>query len=409
MPTRLEADYLIIGAGAMGMAFADTLIAETNATAIIVDRYHQPGGHWNTAYPFVRLHQPSSFYGVNSRPLGSDTIDRTGWNEGLYELATNGEVCAYFDQVMQQQLLPTGRVSWFPMCEYQGESRFRDFAGTDYEVTIHRRIVDATYMRVTVPSMRRPPYEVAPDATCVPLNDLPKTRKRHDRHAIVGAGKTGMDACLWLLRHGIDPADLTWIMPRDSWLLDRAIIQPGPAFAESVVAGFVAQNKAIAEATSIDDLFSRLNAAGRLLRLDDDIRPTMYRCATVSRLEFGQLRRLKNIVRLGRVQRIEGRALTLDGGTIATTPDTVHIDCSADGLAQRPVTPVFDGQTMTLQTVRTCQQVFSAAFIAHVEASYDDDATKNTFCTPGAPPRHRSRLVAHHGGEQPQSDALVRG
>jgi hypothetical protein len=31
----------------------------------------------------VRLHQPSAFYGVNSLPLGSDTIDRVGWKEGL--------------------------------------------------------------------------------------------------------------------------------------------------------------------------------------------------------------------------------------------------------------------------------------------------------------------------------------
>ena len=88
MNTRIETDYLVIGAGAMGMAFADTLVAETSATAVVVDKYHQPGGHWNLAYPFVRLHQPSAFYGVNSRPLGSDAIDRTGWNEGLYELAT---------------------------------------------------------------------------------------------------------------------------------------------------------------------------------------------------------------------------------------------------------------------------------------------------------------------------------
>jgi cation diffusion facilitator CzcD-associated flavoprotein CzcO len=102
MTTRIEADYLIIGAGAMGMAFADTLVSETDASIVIVDRYHQPGGHWIKAYPFVRLHQPSVGYGVNSRPLGNDTIDRVGWNAGLYELASCGEVCAYFDQVMQQ-------------------------------------------------------------------------------------------------------------------------------------------------------------------------------------------------------------------------------------------------------------------------------------------------------------------
>ena len=99
MAETLTAGYLVVGGGAMGMAFTDVLMSETDATVVMVDRHHQPGGHWNNAYPFVRLHQPSAFYGVNSKDLGSDTIDATGWNKGLYELATSSEVCAYFDQV----------------------------------------------------------------------------------------------------------------------------------------------------------------------------------------------------------------------------------------------------------------------------------------------------------------------
>ena len=71
MPTRtLETDYLIVGCGAAGMAFADSLIDASRADVILVDRRHAPGGHWLEAYPFVRLHQPSSYYGVNSLPLG---------------------------------------------------------------------------------------------------------------------------------------------------------------------------------------------------------------------------------------------------------------------------------------------------------------------------------------------------
>jgi hypothetical protein len=138
--TTIEADYLIVGAGAMGMAFADTIVTETSACVVIVDRYHQPGGHWTTAYPFVRLHQPSAFYGVNSRKLGSDAVDRVGSNEGLYELATSGEVTAYFDQVMQQQLLPTGRVSYFPMTEYLGDRRIRRLSGEEITVNLRRRL-----------------------------------------------------------------------------------------------------------------------------------------------------------------------------------------------------------------------------------------------------------------------------
>jgi cation diffusion facilitator CzcD-associated flavoprotein CzcO len=118
--TILDPDYLVIGSGAMGMAFTDVLLTETDATVALVDRHQRPGGHWNDAYPFVRLHQPSSFYGVNSRALGGDAIDQTGWNAGLSELASGAEVVAYFDQVLHQQFLPSGRARYFPMCESDG-------------------------------------------------------------------------------------------------------------------------------------------------------------------------------------------------------------------------------------------------------------------------------------------------
>ena len=68
MNTFLETDYLVVGAGATAMAFVDTLLTENaDATVVMVNRHHRPGGHWNDAYPFVRLHQPSAFYGVASR------------------------------------------------------------------------------------------------------------------------------------------------------------------------------------------------------------------------------------------------------------------------------------------------------------------------------------------------------
>jgi choline dehydrogenase-like flavoprotein len=105
----IEADYLIIGAGAAGMAFADTLLSETEATIALVDRRHRPGGHRNDAYPYVRLHQPSAYYGVNSWPLGSGEKDETGLNKGFYELASGLEVLNHFDQVLRRRFLPSGQ------------------------------------------------------------------------------------------------------------------------------------------------------------------------------------------------------------------------------------------------------------------------------------------------------------
>jgi hypothetical protein len=48
---------------------------------------------------------------------------------------------------------------------------------------------------------------------------------------------------------------------------------------------------------------------------------------------------------------------------------------------------VFSDGHISLQTIRTCQPAFSAAVIAHVEATYRDDATRNAFCGPVPYPR----------------------
>ncbi|MFB4314916.1 hypothetical protein [Actinomadura sp. 21ATH] len=389
MVTEIDTDYLVVGAGATAMAFVDTLLTESDATVVMVDRYHRPGGHWTIAYPFVRLHQPSAMYGVNSRPLGDGTVDGTGWNAGMYELAGASEVCGYFDRVMRQTFLPSGRVSYFPMAEYDGAGRFHlTTSGQEYEVTVRRKVVDTTYQGVTVPAMRPPEFPVADGVPLVPPNDLPAIREPYDRYVIVGAGKTGIDACLWLLEQGVDPAKLTWIMPRAPWLVDRETVQPmSLRRPEDIVRVHMARHEAIMGAESVPDLLDRLNAAGILLRISADDRPTAFRCATVSRAELGQLRRIGHVVRLGRVKRITETGVELDGGTVPTGHRALHVDCTADAIKQRPVVPIFQDGLIIPQPVRVCQPVFSAALIAHVETAYGDDAEKNALCPVAPNPR----------------------
>jgi cation diffusion facilitator CzcD-associated flavoprotein CzcO len=91
-PVSDETDYLVIGGGATANVFVDTLLGEQpQATVTIVDRRHRPGGHWNDAYPFVRLHQPSAWYGVASQELASGNKDTVGPNRRLYSLASGPE------------------------------------------------------------------------------------------------------------------------------------------------------------------------------------------------------------------------------------------------------------------------------------------------------------------------------
>lgn len=379
----MSTDYLVIGAGAMGMAFADVIVTETDATVTLVDRRGRPGGHWNDAYDHVRLHQPSAYYGVSSRELGSGRVDDVGGNAGLYELASGAEVLAYYDRVLHHDMLPSGRVRFLPLTEHLGDGSVRSLAsGRTEDIVPTRAIVDASYMNVTVPAMRPAPFPVEDGMLCAPPGGINRLPEGVADYVVMGGGKTGMDAVLRLLELEVPVDRIRWVVPRDSWLLDRANIQPGADFALSTVRWFAGNVVAAAEATDVDDLFRRLEANGLLWRLHEDVQPEMYRCATVTAAELEGLRAVDQVIRLGRVRRIGAVGIELDGGTVPTTPSTLHVDCTADGLERRPAVPVFDGDRITLQAVRTCQQVFSAALLGHVEVSYDDDTTRNELSVP---------------------------
>ena len=107
----MDADYLVVGAGAAGMAFTDALIDHSDARVVLVDRRHGVGGHWLDAYPFVQLHQASSFYGVASTVLGGGRIQRRGPEAGLSERANVSEICAYYGQVLTDRHTRPGRPS----------------------------------------------------------------------------------------------------------------------------------------------------------------------------------------------------------------------------------------------------------------------------------------------------------
>ena len=384
--TPLETDYLVIGTGATAMAFVDTLLDEQpDATVLMVDRLHRPGGHWNHAYPWVRVHQPSAWYGVASRELASGEKDKVGLNAGLYSMASGAEVLAHLDQVMQQRFLPSGRVRWLPMTDYQagpdGTHRLASVVGGHVQtVRVRRKVVDGTQARTEVPATHAPRYTVAPGVDCIPINDLATLRRAYAHYTVVGSGKTGIDACLWLLAHGVAPSRIRWIMPRDAWFLDRANFQPGLENFERNMGYSLDQFGSIVEAATPADLFARLEAKGALLRLDPRVEPTTYRCGTVSRDELDLLRGIADVVRQGRLQAIDPTRIVLDEGALPADTDTLYVDCSASAIQPLPGLPVFDGTRINLLMVRFCQPLFSAALIAFVESHLEDDAARNALC-----------------------------
>ena len=384
----LQADYLVMGTGATAMAFVDTLLTENpDATVLMVDRHHRPGGHWNVAYPFVRLHQPSAWYGVASRELASGGKDAVGTNAGMASLASGAEVLAHFEQTMQQRFLPSGRVRWLPMSEVlrdgsaaAGRHQVRSLTTGALQTVQTRKLVDATHAQTAVPSTHPPRYIVAPGVKCVPLNDLPKIDRPYAAYTVVGAGKTGMDAVLWLLENGVPPERVRWVMPRDAWFMNRANFQTGLENFERSVGATIAQFDAMIQAGSVAELFARLEDKDQLLRIDPAVQPSTYRCAVVSKPELAQLQRVTDIVRLGRLQAIEPNRLVLERGSVDADPDTLHVDCSASAIVVPPALPVFDGDRINLFFVRTCQPLFSAAVIAYVESHVTDAAEKNALC-----------------------------
>jgi len=369
------------------MAFADTLLSESDAHITMVDRLGKPGGHWNDAYSFVTLHQPSAFYGVNSMALGSGRKDSIGLNQGLYELASGPEVSGYFDRVMNHQLLPSGRLSYHPLSNYLGDGVFESLlSGAKTQVKVRKKLVDANYFSPNVPATHRPRFTVDAGVQLVPPGALPGLWHRSGngpmprRFVVIGAGKTAMDTCVWLLQSGTDPAALQWVVPRDSWLVNRVTTQTGPEFFDAAIGGQAEQMAAFAEASSVQDLFLRLEACGAVLRIDPEQTPSMFHLATVAAGEVEVLRRIKNVVRLGRVKALQATQMVLEKGQVPVQPHTLFIDCSASAVEPRPIQPIFQQDKIVLQMVRLPQPTFSAALTAYVEAHYDNDKDKNRLC-----------------------------
>jgi hypothetical protein len=376
----VEADYLVVGAGATGMAFTDAVIDHADVRVALVDRRTAPGGHWLDAYPFVQLHQSSSFYGVASTLLGGALVQQSGPEAGLHERATVSEICDYYAGVLTDRMLPSGRVELFPSSEYVGDRRIvSQVSGESLVVPDHCRIVDATYLAPEIPSLLPPPFEVGADARVIPVNDLPLLGPVPSELVVVGSGKTATDAIVWLLARGVDPDRIVWVRPRDPWMLNRAVVQPDPAVFLGMAADLM---ESAAAGSSLDDVLLRLEEAGVMMRVDRGVTPTMARTPTLGLWELEQLRGLERVVRLGHVRRFDPGGLTLDRGSVTVARDAVVVHCAASGLRNPPLVPVWGPSAITLQPIRAGFPCFGAALAGYVEATRDDDAEKNRVCPP---------------------------
>lgn len=390
-----ETDYLIIGAGAVGLAFADTLLDEDPDCHItIVDRHARPGGHWNDAYSFVTLHQPSATYGVNSMELCSNKVDQHGHNAGMYPLAKHSEILAYYAKLMDERMLPSGRVDYLPLTNYLGQDGSKHsvrgiLSGDEQTIQVRRKLVDATFFQTSVPSTHKPSFEIADGTRFAIPGDLPGLWKDRDnlpdRYIVLGAGKTAMDSAVWLLEAGVPADRIGWVRPRDSWMFNRSLLQPASAKIE----GLMEFQQALVETASAsetgDEMFEKLEDRGVMLRIDPGVKPSMFHYAVISQGEIDMLSAIKQVYRQGRVNRIEPGAMHFANESVDVPENTLFIDCTASAVpfeARGKQMPFFENDRITLQLVQTPFVPYSASVAAFLEANFESDQERNALCPP---------------------------
>jgi len=373
-PDVVDCDYLVIGAGASGMSFVDALLAETTqATFVIVDKHGQSGGHWVDAYSFVHLHGPAAYYGVPSTTLKGDTLSPTN-------LATGGEILAYYKKVEQDVFGPTGRVQFFFNSVYQDGCIHQ--LQQAHLVRVNKKIVDTTYANIQVPSITKPQYSIASGVTMVPPNALVNINMHdYQTYVVIGGGKTAMDTVKWILDNDVKAESVLWIRPRESWLSPRDLVNPEqyPAFIEGLL-------QAIVDSETVDSVFKSMEAHGFAYRLDPRVTPAMHKGATVSMEELLVLRRVENVIGGGgRVKHIAHDRIVLQHcEQLIDYETTLYIDCSSEAFGKTVSgLPVFNAGRITLQFLGGNTSTLSAAQIGLVE-SLDEmsDAEKNLLCRP---------------------------
>ena len=95
------------------------------------------------------------------------------------------------------------------------------------------------------------------------------------------------------------------------------------------------------------------------------------------------MRRIRQIIRRGRVSRLEQRRLTfLSGGQLELPDNTLVVDCARNGsLFAKHGRAVFDGDKINIQFIMLPPPGMSTTIIAAMELKYpDNEEHKNEIC-----------------------------
>ena len=196
----LEADYLVVGAGAMGMAFVDVLVTETDATAILVDRQVATGRPLDRRLP-VRSGSTSRARstGPTLGPSAPTPSTRSGGTPACTSWPRRPRCAPTTTSCSTSALLPSGRVRFFGSSDYDGDHRFTSNLSGVTTAVAHRPLAWSMPATCTSPipsTTSAQPTRSLPRCASFRSTTLASVTDRPARYVIVGAGKTGMDACL---------------------------------------------------------------------------------------------------------------------------------------------------------------------------------------------------------------------
>jgi len=383
-----ECDYLVVGAGAAGLAFVDTLLSERpDCRVVVVDGHAGPGGQWVDAYDFVRLHQPSVLYGVASRPLegpwpGLLLRGTLPWKHR----ADRKQLVSYYQKVIEQWMVDRD-VRFFFGCHYdfaacagyvadQHTHVFRKRDGSEgYAVRVTAKLVNGVLGECRVPSRCPLEFPVAPGLTVVTPNELVAGSGvgENTNFVVLGAGKTGCDVVAYLLgKRRVPPDDITWIVPRDVWMLRREKALGWTHFTKALLAADGDRERALDE----------LVAKSLVVQVDPAVRPTKLRLPLIGKDELALVRKVKNVIRYGRVTEIvagtkASGAATIKfgkgGPTVTTTHgmEAVFVHCASPGpFNGSAVSEIFASDAvLNLHQIITPPVCCSSAMLAMLETA----------------------------------------
>jgi len=244
-----------------------------------------------------------------------------------------------------------------------------------------------TRSNVIVPSMRKAPFPVDDSISFVPCNDVPEMVKSalYEKYIIVGAGKTGMDSVTYLLRHGVDQSRITWIMPRDVWVVLREGLQRKGDNHYKDMDRIISPTL---KHSSLADVWKAYEEDGIVARIHPGRPdPTVFKGATIDEKELAGLRTVEDVVRLGRVTAVTGDRVQLEEGTVPlpSPSDTLLVDCMADmdrtfyGYLYDDFVHFEEGKINLGPSSTVFNPSLGSALIAYAEATFSDKFDKNSL------------------------------